>query len=101
MLRSSEAGQGASCWRVSQPNALQPDATHVEDRSLLSRGTSRNKGLESGPGMAGLGGAKKTGLGQLPQTPVTISLAVLQVHVRELCLDTSDDTKLTTNQSNT
>lgn len=51
--------------------------------------------------MAGLGGAKKTGLGQLPQTPVTISLALLQVHVRELCLDTSGDRKLTTNPSNT
>lgn len=51
--------------------------------------------------MAGLGGTKKTGLDQLPQTPVTISLAVLRGHVRELCLDTSDDTKLTINQRNT
>lgn len=56
---------------------------------------------ESGPGMARLGGAKKTGLDQLPQTPTTIGLAAQQVRVRELCLDTSDDTNLTTNQSNT
>lgn len=51
--------------------------------------------------MAGLGGAKKTGLDQLPQTPGTISLAALQGRVRKLCLDTSDDTKLTINQRNT
>lgn len=50
--------------------------------------------------MAELGGGKNAGLNQLPQTPVTIGLAVLQGNVRELCLDTSDDSKLTTNKSN-
>lgn len=50
--------------------------------------------------MANLEGGKKTGLGQLPQTPAT-GLAVLQVNMRDLCLDTSDDMELTTNKSNT
>lgn len=73
---------------------------HANDRSIVSRGISRNKGLESGPVMAKLEGGKKTALDQLPQTPAS-GLAVLQVNVRDLCLDTSDDMELTTNKSNT
>lgn len=38
---------------------------------------------------------------QLPQTPGAASVTVLQVNVRELCLDNSDDGELTTNRNHT
>ena len=87
----------------SQPNTLPftADCCHLwaNYRSLVSRGTSRNKGLQ--PGTAELGSGKKTGLDQLPQTPVAMGLAVLPVNGGELCLHTSEGMELTTRESGT